>query len=88
VEWVSGKGCVMRDTVAVEARVAGSLPRSKGALRDAVHNAPGTVLFTTTGPGEPERFAGTEVPAEARLWVSRSGWCALVTAREGVLRLD
>jgi len=78
----------VRDTVAVQAWVAGKLPSTKDALRKAVHEAPETVVFTTTGPGEPVTFAGTEVPANTRLWVSRPRWCAQVSTDGDGLRLN
>jgi hypothetical protein len=74
--------------IAVEARIAGALPRTKEALRAAVLHAPESVVFTTTGPGARETFPGTAVPSGARLAVSRPRWSAVV-ALDGVgLRLD
>lgn len=68
--------------------MSGRVPRTKEALRQAVLHAPESVVFATTGPGEREVFAGTEVPEGLRLTVSRARWCAVVAVDSAGLRLD
>lgn len=71
--------------VNVGARVNGERPKSKKALKDALANAPHTVVFDNTGPG------GTYVTPDASLILSVCGpdpytkrvWYGNVTVKAG-----